>query len=152
MRERPEFREREVSEEEVLKRNSELLEGRFREVVGEESVGGNAGSVRINGKNFGCAAANGMANPDTGELLVFGNSQNLTAKERAKGTKIAFRVAVDFDMKDFSGSTIKKIVSLHLDPGYTEVAIERIKKTVELYNRTLRENEKEYRETKNRLV
>ena len=58
-----------------------------------ESVGGNAGRAKLDGKYYACAAANGYADPQSGRIVAFGNFQDVSPNIRKKNAQFTLRVA-----------------------------------------------------------
>lgn len=75
--------------------NLDMLQHAMTKLLLVESMGGNAGAVTIDGIKYACAAANGYANPETGEIVVFGNSQNIDDDIIKNNMEFTLRVAVD---------------------------------------------------------
>jgi hypothetical protein len=67
----------EVSDEKIIQKNLDLMKTEMLQVIINESMGANAGSVTIEGTKYPCAGANGYADSDTGEVVAFGNIQDL---------------------------------------------------------------------------
>jgi len=80
----------------VVEKNLEKMtsnnDGDMPPLLQEESYGGNAGFW----KGHSCAAANFHYNPQTGEIIVFGNIQDLPRKISDNYPSHFFRVAADF--------------------------------------------------------
>ena len=108
----PEKRPENINER--LEENTKIVESNFNmlkkdmiKLLGEESIGGNAGNIKIDGKECPCGATNGFADPATGRIVAFGNFQDLDkeiVKQNAEFTLIiAFRfplLIVDFIGKE----------------------------------------------------
>lgn len=79
----------------IWQHNLEMMDGEMQKLLNSESIGGNAGRSVVDGKKYSCAAANGYANPETGEILAFGNPQDLSKDIIASGKEFTMRVAFD---------------------------------------------------------
>jgi hypothetical protein len=90
---------REIEEQEqqiIVEHNLNLMRTGMRELLRYESIGGNAGFVKIDGKNYSCAGANGFADRDSGSIAEFNNIQNASQEAlRKKNGGFIFRVAFD---------------------------------------------------------
>ncbi len=88
----------------VVEHNLKMLKEDMWELLKEESMGGNAGSIEVNGKRYPCAAANGYANSKTGEIIIFGNIQDIDQKIVKSNSHITLRIEM-FESKiiDFFG-------------------------------------------------
>jgi hypothetical protein len=83
------------ADERVLAHNLEQMDSAMMSLLNVESIGGNAGFVRIRGRTVPCAAARGFANLRSGEIIVFGNYQDIPKKIRNTCAEFIFRVAMD---------------------------------------------------------
>ncbi len=77
---------RQIVGENVGRMRTEMIEE-----IRDESVGGNAGSIVIDGKEYPCAGANFTADRHTGRIGAFGNRAVAGPGE----VTMAFRIAVD---------------------------------------------------------
>ena len=85
----------------VTEHNSQMLNHDMLRLLEAESIGGNAGSIEIDGKKYSCAAANGFANPDTGEIIMFGNIQDIPRDIVKNNIGFTLRVAMDWQKGGF---------------------------------------------------
>ena len=95
----------------VVTRNLMMLNWDMIHLLNNESIGGNAGAVEINGKKYSCGGANGYANPETGQIIVFDNIQNIRDRKIVE-ENIAFTLRVAMDWK--AGNFIK-IVNFYVE-------------------------------------
>lgn len=107
----------------IIAYNLKMFKTDMNDLLMKESFGGNAGSIEVNGKKYSCAAANGYANSKTGEIVAFGNSQDIDPKISKNNVQITLRIS-SFDGKivDFYGK--EKIMK----------GSENIEKAIEEYN------------------
>lgn len=75
--------------------NLEMLDSEMQRVLNRESIGGNAGKSTVDGIKYVCAAANGYADPETGEIKAFGNFQDLSTEQMSNSREFTMRVAFD---------------------------------------------------------
>lgn len=85
----------------ILEHNLKMLNKEMLAFINQESFGGNAGSVEIDGKRYPCAGANGYADPRTGEIKIFGNIQNIPKDIARENVAFSLRVAMDFKNGEF---------------------------------------------------
>ncbi|OGN08706.1 MAG: hypothetical protein A3J46_06560 [Candidatus Yanofskybacteria bacterium RIFCSPHIGHO2_02_FULL_41_11] len=85
----------------VVGHNLGMLTKDMVDLLNTESIGGNAGEAEINGKKYRCGAANGFANPETGEIVVFGNIQNIPKDIVIENVEFTLRVAMDWQTGKF---------------------------------------------------
>lgn len=71
-------------DQKIVKHNLKMLFDDMEKLLLEESIGGNAGSIEIDGKKYPCAVANGYVSQTTGEIVVFGNIQDIKNPEILK--------------------------------------------------------------------
>jgi len=89
-------------DETVINRNLEMLNQDMINLLNTESIGGNAGTVDIGGKKYSCGGANGYANPETGEIIVFDNIQDIRNKKIIEeNVDFTLRVAMDWQTGQF---------------------------------------------------
>ena len=84
------------SRDEIVKHNTHLIIHKLEQVSGDESMGGNAGSMTIDGEICSCTTVNGYINPQTGQIIAFGNIQSLPADIDKQGT--SFSVSIPFSL------------------------------------------------------
>jgi hypothetical protein len=84
----------EEADEIVVQKNLKKMNGEMMELLMSESIGGNAGTVEVDGKEYVCAAANGYADRETGEIYIFENYQNIPENIKDKQQHFLFRVAI----------------------------------------------------------
>ena len=83
------------ADERILSHNLEEMGSPMMKLLAVESIGGNAGFVRIHGRTLSCAAARGLANIRSGEIVAFGDYRKIPRKIRDTCAEFIFRVAVD---------------------------------------------------------
>lgn len=84
--------------EEIVTHNLAMMETDMQELAQTESMGGNAGTEIIKGKTYSCVALNGYANEKTGEILAFGNFQNIPEAIRVGNVEFTFRQLMNSEM------------------------------------------------------
>ncbi len=89
----------ESRDREIVTHNIEMLNKDMLDLLGGESIGGNAGDVEIDGKFYSCAGANGYADKKTGKIIVFGNIQDIKDKNIIENNlDFTLRVAVNSEI------------------------------------------------------
>jgi hypothetical protein len=119
----------------LQRRNYNLMNEEMVKILRTESIGGNAGTTQIGEKWFACAAANGYADSVTGEILAFGNSQDLPEEISEKGKLLTFKVAKDMrgEFRKFHGGFFK-VVEVYGKQLLSPQAQRMIEACVEQYN------------------
>jgi len=126
----------------TIEENLEKMRSEMGELLLEESMGGNAGSVEIRGKKFPCAVANGACDTRTVKILAFGNIGDRVMRELRHSYdgerlgEFAFRAACNLDRK-FQPYRIVNFFHGAVDwySGELEsTAITVLKRSVEEYN------------------
>jgi hypothetical protein len=114
----------------IIEKNLEKMtsnnDGDMPPLLQEESYGGNAGFW----KGYSCAAANFHYDQDTGEIIAFGNIQDLSREIVEKYPSHFFRVAADF-FKSWK----KRIVDYSAPKYVSAEARSILEETVAEYNR-----------------
>ena len=77
----------------ALSHNLVAMNSSMMNLLKTESVGGNAGRVKVDGKYYSCAAANGYADPQSGTIVAFGNLQDVSPNIQKKTATFTLRVA-----------------------------------------------------------
>lgn len=85
----------------IVRKNIAKINTQMIDLLMNESLGGNAGRVEIDGHRFNCGGANGFLDPETGEISIFGNVQNVPEEQRQDKVGFVFRVAVDKKFSPF---------------------------------------------------
>jgi hypothetical protein len=81
------------SDESIVTSNLQKMDSEMEQVLLKESMGGNAGTYVLNGEDCVCAGVNGYLDADTGEIICFGNIQDLD-RDMIKGrAHFIFRIA-----------------------------------------------------------
>lgn len=106
-----------------------LSSSAFRDVLGSESVGGNAGVAVIAGEPMITQAVNGYADRRTGQISIFGNSQYID--EEIKGRDILFTLR----MVTSYNSWERRVAQLFFDDeGISPEGKDRLFEAARLYN------------------
>ncbi|MFQ5532078.1 MAG: hypothetical protein ACE5ES_05685 [Candidatus Nanoarchaeia archaeon] len=139
----------------ILNKNLEKMlsaeKGGMLHLLEGESIGGNAGTIEINGNHYSCAGANFLYD-DNGKISEFTN-YGRGESELNKGT---FRVAVDLERE--KGNPFFKIVGLHpyYDSQRNRKAQEKLNQCIRFYNRLqekrISKKEMSQNESKNRVI
>ena len=88
--------------EAVVAHNLEMLNRDMINLLNVESIGGNAGTADIDGKKYSCGTANGYANPQTGQIIVFDNIQDIRDKKIIEeNAGFTLRVAINWQAGKF---------------------------------------------------
>jgi len=118
---------------EIVAHNLTMLNNDMVELIVGESIGGNAGTVEINGIEYACAGANGIAESETGKITAFGNIQNIDKAELKNNARFIMKIAL--------GSSKKKLGTIadFQEDIFTEVRLsdrgkENIRKAIEEFN------------------
>jgi hypothetical protein len=114
----------------TIEANQRAVTTGFAKVANLESMGGNAGPMSM--------AVNGTADATTGEILEFGNLQNLSATTRAalsSGTAREFTIVQTLEKRTF------RVAGYRLDDmrlaGFSESAMNALEGTVDWMNNAL---------------
>lgn len=126
----------EEADEWVIQHNINMLREDMMELLMGESIGGNAGTVEIDGKEYTCAGANGFANRKTGEILIFENFQNVPEKIRESAVPFLLKVAIVG--KDLSQVNPRndnpRVVSFLNKENFSDVGRKAIQQAIDKYN------------------
>jgi hypothetical protein len=87
--------EAQQSDERILSHNLEEMHTSMIRLLNVESIGGNAGFVRLRGRTVPCAAARGFADVRSGKIIAFGNFRKPPQGIRSPCAEFILRVAVD---------------------------------------------------------
>ena len=119
----------------IINNNLLSMKTNMRELLFKESIGGNAGKVEIDDKVWPCCAANGYADKETGEILVFGNTQDVSPDiyQNPKNGSIVIKLAVNMRPKNQEDSFFK-IVDFIREEGFSVEAIYRVNRAIAKYN------------------
>lgn len=129
----------ETNQEEInevlLKHNLKMMGSDMHRLLFSESIGGNAGAYESNGIYYSCGAANLNVNPETGEIMAFGNFQNIPQEILDKTARLIFKVAIDLkgEYKKYHNGFFRIIETYGLD-NLNQNARRVIEKSVEDYN------------------
>lgn len=93
----------EQADEHIVAENFAKMNTEMRKVLRSESIGGNAGSIQIEGKAYGCAGANAYVNPVSGRIEVFGNIQDIPSELTAGKALLNMRVAFSMEVPTHGG-------------------------------------------------
>lgn len=94
-----------IADDPAVVHNLAQMNGPMIRLLKNESLGGNAGRANLGGRFYSCAAANGYADPLTGQIVVFGNVQDVPPDVRAGNAAFTLKVA-------FGGLRFFRIVEL----------------------------------------
>ena len=86
-------RRRAAPRETVAGHNLSEMNSSMMRLLKTESLGGNAGRVKLGARYYSCAAANGYADPQSGRIVAFGNLQDISSSIQSENTKFTLRVA-----------------------------------------------------------
>jgi hypothetical protein len=120
----------ENADERILAHNLDEMRSPMMRLLTVESIGGNAGFVEINGRKIPCAAARGFADAQSGEIIDFGNFQNIPGKTRNAYPEFIFRIAVDLRRRN----PFYRIVESSFDASFTAKARKLLQESVERWN------------------
>ncbi len=125
--------EKEQSNEEIIEQNLRLMNAEMQSLA--ESVGGNAGSVKIDGKRYPCRANNIYVNPENGEIVAVGNFQDVPEAKRNGAAEITLREAIGFDIKDPRAGFLRIVEILGKEKLSAE-GVRSLEEAVRRYNET----------------
>jgi hypothetical protein len=120
----------EDSGEQIISHNLDEMRSSMMRLLTVESIGGNAGFAEIGGRKIPCGAARGYADGKTGEIITFGNFQNISKKIRNTYSGFIFRIAVDLRRR----SSSYRIVESSFDGPFTSKAKKLLQESVERWN------------------
>ncbi len=122
--------------EEIIERNLLMMGDPLDQLRSSESLGGNAGSVVIDGKKYSCCGLNGYADKDSGEIIAFGNSQDVPREIIDRHRPFTFREAYNLSgiiRGDHQGKRLK-IISVFGVDSFSEKAKSVLGESVRRYN------------------
>ena len=92
---------RELTSDEVIAWNLQMMKTGMVKHLSSESIGGNAATITIEGKRYSCAAANMYVDKTTGKILIFGNIQDIdeSIKDNSANVECGLHVACNFDRR-----------------------------------------------------
>ncbi len=111
-------------DEKIVEHNLRMLKKDMHQVLNSESIGGNAGSIEVEGKRYPCVATNGYVDSKTGEIVAFGNFQNIDKETVKNSAEITLRISF------FDG----KIVDFFGKEKISQEGLQNIEKAIEQYN------------------
>ena len=120
----------ENADESILAHNLDEMRSSMMRLLTVESIGGNAGIIDIGGKKYPCAAARGFADGQSGEIIAFGNFQNIPRKIRNTYAEFIFRIAVDLQRRN----PFFRIVEYSAGASFTSKAKKMLQESVERWN------------------
>jgi len=122
-------------DKEIVSHNLAMMEKDMKQLSIEESIGGNAGSVIIEGKSYDCAGLNGYADKQTGMILAFGNFQDISPEIIGRGIKFSFIEAINLEMLLVgSKKKVSKIVEFLNANEFSEKGRKNIEAAIHAYN------------------
>ena len=116
--------------ENILSHNLDEMRSSMMRLLTVESIGGNAGIIDIGGRKYPCAAARGFADGESGEIIIFGNYQNIPKKIRNTYAEFIFRIAVDLERRN----PFFRIVEWSAGASFTSKARKMLQESVERWN------------------
>jgi hypothetical protein len=122
--------EAEDADERILSHNLQQMHSTMMRLLNAESIGGNAGFVRIRGRTVACAAARGFADVRSGEIIIFGNYQDIPKKIRDAYAEFILRIAVDVKRRTPSS----RIVGCSACAPFSNKAKRMLRASVERWN------------------
>ncbi len=127
---------REQLDEQTIHHNLLEMATPMSYLLNNESLGGNAGEVEIEGKPYSCAAANGYADVVTGKIVAFGNFQDVPEIIRSRNQAFVFRVALDLEVVEGkpSGRGFFKIVGFYEKEFFSQNARGILEESIKLWN------------------
>ena len=120
----------EDARERIIAHNLSEMRSSMMQLLTVESIGGNAGFVEIGGRKLPCAAARGYADGQTGEIITFGNYQNISKTTRNTFAEFIFRIAVDLRRRN----PFYRIVESSAGPSFTSRARTLLEESVQRWN------------------
>lgn len=84
-------------EGEILAHNLRMLNNDLMNFLSTESMGGNAGKVNIDGKDYPCSGARGYIDGKTSKIVCFGNFQDLDKEIVENNLEFILKVATIFE-------------------------------------------------------
>ena len=120
----------ENADERIISHNLDEMRSDMMRLLTVESIGGNAGFVEIGGRKLPCAAARGFADGETGEIITFGNYQNIPKNIRNTYTEFILRIAVDLRRKN----PFYRIVESSAGASFTSRARKLLEESVQRWN------------------
>jgi len=126
----------------VIEHNLTMMDEDMQKLLNTESIGGNAGVVEIDGKKHSAAGANGYEKPENGEIMMFGNFQDIKDRSITEdNAKFTLRVAMDrperIKTKNFRG--FFKIVDVYLEKNMNPLSPEgeeNLRESIKRWNKT----------------
>lgn len=84
-----------------IEHNSRILDRDLSVFMGIESVGGNAGTVELDGQKYACGAATLWVDRASAEILMIANVQRVPLSVEQEAVEITLRVAFDRNKQKF---------------------------------------------------
>ncbi len=117
----------------IVQKNLELMvgreEGQMMELLAKESFGGNAGTHRTEKKAYTCGAANFYYNLVNGQIVYFGNCQDVPKQILETYCEGTLRVAFDNN-----ASYKMRIINLFLKNECDKEAMRNLEDSIDKYN------------------
>ncbi|PIS05511.1 MAG: hypothetical protein COT81_00655 [Candidatus Buchananbacteria bacterium CG10_big_fil_rev_8_21_14_0_10_42_9] len=111
----------------IIASNFDKMNTEMFKLLHSESFGGNAGSVEIDGEKYPCAAANGYADAENGQIIEFGNYLDENAA-------FTLRVAIELSRDGGRGKGFFRIVETIFKGKFSERAEKNLRSSVERWN------------------
>lgn len=122
--------------EAIKKHNIDEMNSSMLKLLSSESIGGNAGTVKIEGNQYFAAGANGYIDGQTGKIMVFGNIQNLDKEIVSKNVSFTIKVAMGIR----GGKAFYKITDIAIDSGVSDQAKKNLKSSISEWNKQYEKN------------
>jgi len=121
--------------EDTVKKNLDKMTtpeyGGMLDLLLEESMGGNAGYFKMNGRIYSCVGANFFYDGETGEIKIFTNYQDFEPEKGVRYAEGLFRLAVN--LRNTPG--VYKILERYYHNSPTWEALDNLEMTILIYNR-----------------
>lgn len=104
--------QQEKKREVLISNNLEKMKTEMISLMMSESLGGTGGRMEIDGESFSAMGANGYIDKQTGEIIIFGNTQDVPEELREGKGHFTLQIANNFkyqqglDQKNFSQARV----------------------------------------------
>jgi len=126
----------EKADERIVFHNLKKLNTEMMDLLMSESIGGNAQTEIIDGAEFGCAAANGYADKETGEILFFSNASEIPENLRDRAQRFTLRAAIvgKYLSPVNSHNDKPRIINFIEKENFSEIGRMSIQESIEQFN------------------
>lgn len=121
---------KEIKDDLIINHNLEQMKTSMLELLMNESIGGNAGTVKVGNKTEPCYGANGYADIESGKILTFANYSK-EAEGRKNYAPFIFRLNA---MSNF-------IIEFYCSESFSSHSKNVIKESVARWNKTINNNQ-----------